>query len=285
MGKLPQQIIMSSSFEHIWSFVNGALYWHVEYDDNNDNDRLHTILCFDLVDRKFSMIVLPDDDDKKPDFDLGVLGGQLCMINYDHDCHSDIWAWEGNNYNKKGSNWIKLMHIPSNHNKYFAPVFLMKNGEVVLRIIQEYIRGMSYGRRRRWRCEMDFQKGDKNLFIYNQKNKTVRELTIPYKRPYYHKEITCTRSLVSPASDAGDDHESPFCNETEITLLCRDLSDVFIAVQERNDELQQHSTTTTREYEQEVKPICEHLLSEFGPHCKSSTSWVSLQWTIELDPM
>ncbi|KAK4855113.1 hypothetical protein QYF36_004105 [Acer negundo] len=166
------------------------------------------------------MVVLPNDHDKKPDFDLGVLGGRLCMINYDHDCHSGIWAWEGNN-NKKGSNWFKLMRIPSD-SKYLAPVFLMKNGEIVLRIINEYYIMNSY---------------------------------------------------------------SPFCFEDELTLLCRDFDYADKAVQERMDELQQHSTTTTREYNQEVKPvICEHLLSEFGPHCKSSTSQVSLQWTIELDP-
>ncbi|KAK0606604.1 hypothetical protein LWI29_001394 [Acer saccharum] len=126
-----------------------------------------TILCFDLVDRKFSMIVLPDDHDKKPDFDLGVLGGRLCMINYDHDCHSDIWAWEGNNNKKGSSNWIKLMSIPSyskywsipsNHNKYLAPVFLMKNGEVVLRIIHEYHIMNSNSRRGR-RYVTSYEKG------------------------------------------------------------------------------------------------------------------------------
>ncbi|KAK0607029.1 hypothetical protein LWI29_008129 [Acer saccharum] len=146
MGKLPQQFTRYSPIK-TGLFVNGTLCWHVEYDDNKDNVLLQTILCFDLVDRKFSVIVLPDDHDKKPDFDLGVLGGQLCMINYDHDCHSDIWAWEGNNNKKGSSNWIKLMSVPSDSKylgpkslapKYLAPVFLTKNGEVVLRIIHEY---------------------------------------------------------------------------------------------------------------------------------------------------
>ncbi|KAK1591057.1 hypothetical protein Q3G72_001541 [Acer saccharum] len=35
----------------------------VSYDDTSD-DVLNTILCFDLVDRKFSMIVPPVDDEK-----------------------------------------------------------------------------------------------------------------------------------------------------------------------------------------------------------------------------
>ncbi|TXG71583.1 hypothetical protein EZV62_000162 [Acer yangbiense] len=242
MGKLPQQFTRSSPIT-TGLFVNGTLCWHVEYDDNKDNVLLQTILCFDLVDRKFSVIVLPDDHDKKPDFDLCVLGGQLCMINYDHDCHSDIWAWEGNNNKKGSSNWIKLMSVPSDSKylgpeslapKYLAPVFLTKNGEVVLRIIQDYYMLFSYRERRKRR-----------------------------------------RSLVSPASDVGDDHESSFCYKDESTslCLCRNLSDMDITVRERVDELQQHSTTTTREYKREVKPvICEHLLSKFGPHCKSSTS-------------
>ncbi|TXG71587.1 hypothetical protein EZV62_000166 [Acer yangbiense] len=285
MGKLPQQIISLYIVcnKQMGFFVNGALYWHVQYVDNNDNDVSDTILCFDLVDRKFSMIVPPADHDKKRDFVLGVLGGRFCMINYDHDCHSDIWAWEGNN--KKGSNWIKLMSIPSINYKHFpAPVFLLKNGEVVLRIINEYYFMNSY---RRTYMISSNPKDEKKLFIYNQKHKTLRELTIPCNALLSHTEITYTRSTVSPASDAGDDHESPFFYEAETTLLCRNLSDVDIAVQERMVELQQHSTTTTTgEYKQEFKPeICVHLLSEFGPHCKSSASQVSLQWTIKLDPM
>ncbi|TXG71589.1 hypothetical protein EZV62_000168 [Acer yangbiense] len=284
MGRLPQQI-WHSSLKKIGFFVNGALYWHV------DDGCLQTILCFDLVDRKFSMIVIPDDHDKKPDFDLGVLGGRLCMINYYHDCHSDIWAWEGNNNKEGSSNWIKLMSIPSyskdwsipsNHNKYFAPVFLMKNGEVVLRILHQY-HIMNSNRRRSRRYVTSYEKGEKNLFIYNQKNKTLRELTIPYNVFLSHEEITYTRSLVSPASDAGD-HES-----FEKNLLCRDLSDVEKAdvdkaIHERTLDLQQHSIMTTGEHKQVRPEICGHLLSEFGPPCKSS-SQVSLQWTIELDPM
>ncbi|KAK0608863.1 hypothetical protein LWI29_037172 [Acer saccharum] len=206
MGRLPQQIIMSlSSLKQIGFFVNGALYWHVKYVDYND-DVLHAILCFNLVDRKFSVIVLPDDHNKKPNFDLGVLGGRLCMINYDHDCHSNIWAWEGEGNNKKGSNWIKLMSIPSINYKYLlAPVFLMKNGEVVLRIIREYYI-MNSNRRRRYEISSN-PKDEKKLFIYNQKHETLRELTIPCNALLSHKEITYTRSTVSPASDVGDDHE------------------------------------------------------------------------------
>ncbi|KAK1592618.1 hypothetical protein Q3G72_027758 [Acer saccharum] len=62
---------------------------------------------------------------------------------------------------------------------------------------------------------------------------------------------------------------------------------IFVAISDRMVEWQQHSTTTetTVEYKQVKPEICEHLWSEFGPHCKSSTSRVSLQWTIELDPM
>ncbi|KAK4857256.1 hypothetical protein QYF36_026151 [Acer negundo] len=128
-------------------FANGALYWHVQYIanmeyyerggvsyDTADDGVLNTILCFDLVDRKFSMIVPPVDDEvcKKPVFDLCVFGGHLCMVYYDHNCHTDIWAWEGNN---KG-NWIKLMSIP-----YLSPVFLMNNGQLLLKTImkEEYM--------------------------------------------------------------------------------------------------------------------------------------------------
>ncbi|KAH7573677.1 hypothetical protein JRO89_XS03G0190600 [Xanthoceras sorbifolium] len=74
-----------------------------------------------------SLIVPPDDVVcKKHGFNLCVLGGRLCMINYDHDCHTDIWAWEGN---KKG-NWIKWMSIPCfeelQSNKYLAPRVLQR---------------------------------------------------------------------------------------------------------------------------------------------------------------
>ncbi|TXG46421.1 hypothetical protein EZV62_028078 [Acer yangbiense] len=283
MGKLPQQILPNAI---VWKkqkglFANGALYWHVNYVENKDVGVVDNILCFNLVDRKFSMIVPPNDHEKKPDFDIGVLGGRFCMIDYDHDCHSDIWAWEGNN-NKKGSNWIKLMSIPSNNYKFLAPVFLMKNGEVLLRIIEELYMN-PHARRRRHVISL-YPEGEKKLFIYSQKHKTLRELTISYKESLSNKEITYTRSLVSPASNDGDDLESPLCYEAD---FCRNLGNVGVAARDRMVEWQQHSTTTATNVEyKQVKPeICEHLWSEFGPHCKSSTSRVSLQWTIELDPM
>ncbi|KAL5782450.1 hypothetical protein ACOSP7_007479 [Xanthoceras sorbifolium] len=74
------------------------------------------------------ILIVPPDDVvcKKHGFNLCVLGGRLCMINYDHDCHTDIWAWEGN---KKG-NWIKWMSIPCfeelQSNKYLAPRVLQR---------------------------------------------------------------------------------------------------------------------------------------------------------------
>ncbi|KAK1592118.1 hypothetical protein Q3G72_019859 [Acer saccharum] len=164
----------------------------VSYDTANDGV-LNTILCFDLVDRKFSMIVPPVDDEvcKKPVFDLCVFGGNLCMVYHDHNCHTDIWSWEGNN---KG-NWIKLMSIPCLMRiPYLTPVFLMNNGhELLLKtIMEEYMTPFA---------ESYFKT---KLFIYDQKQKTFRELDIGTR-----KVIAYTKSIVSPARDAGDDHESP----------------------------------------------------------------------------
>ncbi|TXG71878.1 hypothetical protein EZV62_000457 [Acer yangbiense] len=371
LGILPKQIIPFSRVSNnnqTALFVNGALYWQVRYIANmeyydeegfsyssyNAEHVLNTILCFDLVDRKFSMIVPPDDEVcKKPVFDLCVLGGRLCMANYDHDCHTDIWAWEGN---KKG-NWIKLMSVPclrelQSDNQYLSPVFLMNNGELLLKtIIMQHYKDHHGNKRRR---VILFRKNHfgKKLFVYNQKQMTFRELKITYARLLSREEIRYTKSLVSLARDSGNDNERDYnmsysaalfrkypslsflklslhqflfgtpmncfscplvalkfshapsvidllvghqileCavyDEDEITLLsldslCRDPCGVDIDVQERMFGLQQHSTRTIGKYKQEVmEEICEHILSEIGPNCKSSTSGASLQWTIELE--
>ncbi|KAK2646861.1 hypothetical protein Ddye_022056 [Dipteronia dyeriana] len=276
MGRLPKQFrrISQTAF-----FANGALYWRGVYPANmiffegdifphNSDDVLSSILCFDLVSRKFSMIVPPDELCKKHNFDLRVLGGRLCLANYDHACHFDIWAWQGN----KEGYWIKLMTIPCMselrpQNQYLVPVFFMiNNGELLLKTILKHYRKT---------FPVEKLLPENRLFIYNQTHKTFRELEIPYAHLLPRQEITYTKSLVLPAGDAGDDRESPVYDE--------DARGVDIDVQTRMFELERHSRMTG-EYKQEVKSeICCHILSEFAPNCKSSTSEASLQWTIELE--
>ncbi|KAK1556075.1 hypothetical protein Q3G72_035531 [Acer saccharum] len=114
-------------------------------------------------------------------------------------CHTDIWAWEGN----KMGNWIKLMSIPSMSELpsgivYLSPVFLMKNGELLFKAIRE-LPGLKPRSRNNTLGNI--------LFVYNQMHKTYRELKIPCAQLLSREEMTYAKSLVSPAGDAGDDHE------------------------------------------------------------------------------
>ncbi|KAK1592116.1 hypothetical protein Q3G72_019829 [Acer saccharum] len=162
------------------------------------------------------MIVPPDELCKKHNIDICVLGGRLCMANYDHDCHTDIWAWQGN----KEGNWIKLMTIPclselKPHNQYLVPVFFMiNNGELLLKTILKQDRRILFE---------NFPLPENKLFVYNQKQKTFRELKIQYAQLLSREVIRYTKSLVSPACVAGNDNESP--------IYRPDLSDVDIATQ------------------------------------------------------
>ncbi|PIN12080.1 hypothetical protein CDL12_15317 [Handroanthus impetiginosus] len=98
-------------------FVNGAIHWRVNYDDNTRNwvviaQNIMTETCSNLE------LPMPVNDDDDPDVMLGICGGCLVMLGvcggclcayYDHSRFMDIWMMK--EYGMKDS-WSKIVCFP-----------------------------------------------------------------------------------------------------------------------------------------------------------------------------
>ncbi|XP_047177058.1 F-box/kelch-repeat protein At3g23880-like [Vigna umbellata] len=109
------------------SLLNGAIHWLAcRYDVSTT-----VIVAFDLTERSFSEILLPEDLACQFDFcNLGVLGGFLCVhvVGYE-ECPAEIWVMK--EY-KIQSSWSKSVavvvdEIPG----YFSLICSTKSGDIV----------------------------------------------------------------------------------------------------------------------------------------------------------
>ncbi|TXG72439.1 hypothetical protein EZV62_001018 [Acer yangbiense] len=135
------------------NFVNGALHWLIHYVvkfttrwDFKDQDVSLAILHFDLSNQEFNVILLPEEVARVQRFtpaSVCVFRGRLCMVDYNRENHIlCLWAREDNNVENENENqnWIKLMSIPrleetQTDDRFFIPVCLMNNGELLLTTI------------------------------------------------------------------------------------------------------------------------------------------------------
>ena len=115
--------------KEIWSMqsvsLNGAFHWIVEQDD-----RLESILAFDLANEKFQLFRKPLNEGMPI---LDVLGGCLCFMGVVEETYSDFWLMK--EYGDESS-WTRIYKIepgavPWNID-YFKPLLFSKNGKKVL---------------------------------------------------------------------------------------------------------------------------------------------------------
>ncbi|KAH7573678.1 hypothetical protein ACOSP7_007480 [Xanthoceras sorbifolium] len=213
-GTLPWQVINIDTVKsQLGFFVNGALYWKINYINNldlipnedfifNSDAAESAILCFDIVGEKFNVILTPREVDNEPNFDLGVFGERLCMLHHQNEGHIHMWALEDGEA-KGMQNWIKLMRIPRLEdvptNKYLAPVCFMSNGDILLNL-RKKTDGIDYERVK----FKQFNKTgcrEKTFLLYSPDEQMYKEYKVRGLR-YFDKEITYTENIVAPLGDA-----------------------------------------------------------------------------------
>ncbi|KAK7245354.1 hypothetical protein RIF29_40194 [Crotalaria pallida] len=120
---LPYNVFGGTSFG---TLLNWILHWLAYRPD------AIVILAFDLVERKFSEVCLPDDFNPEGRFcDLCVLGGFLSLSIAEGDT-TEIWVME--KYNEQSS-WTKSFALSNNDlpspSQHFSPIFSTKSGDIV----------------------------------------------------------------------------------------------------------------------------------------------------------
>ncbi|KAL3506323.1 hypothetical protein ACH5RR_031705 [Cinchona calisaya] len=130
-GPLPQQC----------AFLHGKLHFIVDNYINREEDYLpklvHKIVSFDLANETFGEVGQPDPNFH--DRSLGVLGGCLSFLNNPESKNDGMDVWMMMEYGVIES-WTKVCFIPFAYNPgrfiVCAPVFLSKNGEILLKFDQ-----------------------------------------------------------------------------------------------------------------------------------------------------
>ncbi|ESW26158.1 hypothetical protein PHAVU_003G095700 [Phaseolus vulgaris] len=106
--------------------LNGAIHWLAYRCDVS----MDAIVAFDLTERSFSDILLPDDMCEYDLCNLGVLGDFLCVHVYGYDCPAKIWVMK--EY-KIQSSWTKSVDVSVDEipTKYFSLICSTKSGDIV----------------------------------------------------------------------------------------------------------------------------------------------------------
>ncbi|KAK7348261.1 hypothetical protein VNO80_22812 [Phaseolus coccineus] len=106
--------------------LNGAIHWLAFRCDVS----LNVIVAFDLTERSFSEILLPDDICQCDFCDLGVLGDFLCLHVSGVHCPAEIWVMK--EY-KIQSSWTKSVDVSVDEipTKYFSLICFTKSGDIV----------------------------------------------------------------------------------------------------------------------------------------------------------
>ncbi|KAK2646869.1 hypothetical protein Ddye_022064 [Dipteronia dyeriana] len=79
--------------------VNETLYWKLFY-VNDDRKLFSAVLCFDTLNEKFDVILLPNN---VLDYELVAFKGHLCLVEYHRTGYINMWTREVG----KNQNWIK----------------------------------------------------------------------------------------------------------------------------------------------------------------------------------
>ncbi|XP_010546897.1 PREDICTED: F-box/kelch-repeat protein At3g06240-like [Tarenaya hassleriana] len=81
------------NFHRSGVLVNGVLHWIVKLLEDHDRP---FVVAFDTMSEQFRDMPLPDEAEGCPhsskSFEVGKLNGRLCIVNYCHDMHDDIWV-------------------------------------------------------------------------------------------------------------------------------------------------------------------------------------------------
>ncbi|XP_028761021.1 F-box/kelch-repeat protein At3g06240-like isoform X2 [Neltuma alba] len=160
-------------------FLNEAIHWLAFRHDTE----VELILAFNVTQRKFTDIPLPDDFFQNLEFTyLGTLGGCLSLSVLGDD---EVEIWLMKEYGARSS-WTKSMvvsvEIPGD---YFFPICLTKNGEIV---------------------GSDYSDGGKGLVKCNDKGKVLEYLEYVYE-VHEDNAIVYTESLLSLPCDSGEEDE------------------------------------------------------------------------------
>ncbi|KAL3380245.1 hypothetical protein AABB24_000740 [Solanum stoloniferum] len=151
-------------------FVNGRLHWiATRVSDKNDS---WFISSLNLVDERYENVALPDLVYGNFDWELGILGGNLCVFCDYYKVRMDVWVMKA--YGLVES-WTKVASIP-----YFTaiehspfPVFISHNDEILLQ-------------------------HRSSLLIYNSTHNTFKHPQVQIHHGYKIQFSLYTKSLVSP---------------------------------------------------------------------------------------
>ncbi|KAF6167326.1 hypothetical protein GIB67_043187 [Kingdonia uniflora] len=119
--------------EHPGIFVNGILHWKVGR-HHTKLTKCSIIISLDLRDEKFREVSHPKLEVGITSWDLGVLGGNLCVQYYSYMCFADVWVMR--DYGRAES-WTKLFCFKYQLIRSLSHMKLLqvlKNGDFLLRI-------------------------------------------------------------------------------------------------------------------------------------------------------
>ncbi|PIA32756.1 hypothetical protein AQUCO_04300001v1 [Aquilegia coerulea] len=140
-------------------FINGSFHWVGKSDDENPK----MILSFNLGDKSFRQIPVPDGVHSNADITVGELKGQLCILCKDYTkTNTDIEIWMMRIYGKKKS-WSKMIAIEESVYSSWPYDFASKQ--------KLHLRPLCYVN-----TEEILLKDEKNLFLYDPTLKTARNL-------------------------------------------------------------------------------------------------------------
>ncbi|KAK9267325.1 hypothetical protein L1049_009749 [Liquidambar formosana] len=154
------------------SLENGTLVWKASRGFGLRMTVL--VISFDLVTGEFEEIPQPDLDDDSY-FELGVLGGYLCIFDQLRNERAEVWSMQ--EFGVKAS-WKKLFVIgpPPINDGYFGtlkPLWVMKSREILI------------------------EKGGREMVLYDPENGEFRDVRIR-GCPRNFAASTCVGSLVPP---------------------------------------------------------------------------------------
>ncbi|KAL6344389.1 hypothetical protein AAG906_039645 [Vitis piasezkii] len=161
--------------QHSGVFVNTALHWAT--DKVSDGDGMHLgnrVVSFDLKEEKFMEVPLPDETCIGSCPTLGVLGGDLSMIQHHVDDSHQIWRMK--EYGVKHS-WTKLIRLPPSPITKVVPFDYTKDGDIVVLV------------------------NKLELAIYNSKTEALENIAlVAPQSDYWYRVALYMETLISPNS-------------------------------------------------------------------------------------
>lgn len=153
--------------------INEALHWTLRRLRRNDGANFSNgVVSFDLKEERFKELALPDETRAGSCPTLGVLGGDLAMIQHLSDGSHQVWRMQEYGVN---DSWIKLIRLPPCSIAAMAPFDHTREGDIVVLI------------------------NEMELAIYNSRREALENVALVVPQCNYRCRVALyVESLISP---------------------------------------------------------------------------------------